>query len=117
MTYCMKVEKHIIINRVSSPLWSQLEPEGEILSRDANYHTLLLVLIIVDSFCIGVVFVKTAKNLVQDVQDPLSPDPLSSSFVNFLYFLLHSLHPSNLQFSNRCKIGISLKCRWKFSVA
>ena len=52
----------------------------------------------------------------QDIQDQFprhprpisssqSPDLLSSSFVNFLSYLLHSLHLSTSPFSNRCEIG------------
>ena len=56
---------------------------------------------------------KSCPRRPRPISSSQSPDLLSSSFVNFLSFLLHSLNLSNLQFSNRCKFGISLKCRWK----
>ena len=44
-------------------------------------------------------------------------DPFSFSRVVHSSSLLHSLQPSNFQFSIWTKFGISLKCRWKISVA
>ena len=48
---------------------------------------------------------KTCPRRPRPISSSQSPDPLCSSFVNFLSCLLHFLHLSTSPFSNRCKIG------------